>query len=76
MATTREGHPKAKTIPWHAIETGQSVDLYRAGKLHFSGVVDARTKDGEVIWLISQSSERRLFFTAEELVPYLHELTS
>jgi hypothetical protein len=73
VATTIEGHPFAKTIPWHAIEEGQSVALCRAGELYFSGVVDARTEEGDVIWLVSRSSERRLFFRAEELVPYLHE---
>jgi hypothetical protein len=73
VTATKERHPKAKTIPWLALETGQSVDLCRGGELHFSGVVDARTEDGDVIWLISTSSERRLFFAAEELVPFLHQ---
>lgn len=76
MATTSERPREERSIPWHALEKGQSVDLLCAGKLHFTGVVDARTEDGETIWLLSPSSERRLFCAAEELLPLLREPAS
>lgn len=65
-----------KVIPWHDVKPGQTVDLHHAGTVFFSGIVDARTEDGEVIWLINPLNERRLFFSAEGLVPHLHEVTS
>ncbi|SKB43761.1 hypothetical protein SAMN05660473_00684 [Arthrobacter sp. 49Tsu3.1M3] len=60
---------------WTTLEPGQSIDLFLNGVSHFSGVVDARTENGEIIWLIGPQSERRMFHVGEGCVAFIRELS-
>lgn len=52
-------------VRWDAVEPGDSVDLKRNGRTVYSGVVDTRTDDGDVVWVTAPAGGRRLFHIAD-----------
>lgn len=46
---------------WDDVEIGDRVELKKNGAQNFEGVVDARTADGGVVWVIAPPEHRRLF---------------
>jgi len=52
-------------VRWDAVEIGDAVDLRRNGHSIFSGLVDARTDDGDVVWVTAPAGVRRLFHIAD-----------
>ncbi|BCW74344.1 hypothetical protein [Arthrobacter sp. NicSoilB11] len=52
-------------VRWDAVQVGDSVELRRDGHTAFSGLVDARTDDGDVVWVAAPAGDRRLFHIAD-----------
>ena len=50
---------------WDTVETGDAVELRSNGRIVFSGLVDARTDDGDVVWVTAPAGGRRLFHIAD-----------
>ncbi|TLM88201.1 hypothetical protein [Pseudarthrobacter sp. NamE5] len=50
-----------KPVLWHDAEVGEKVSLTRAGRTEYTGVVDAKTAEGEVVWVHNPVGGRRLF---------------
>ena len=46
---------------WDDVQVGESVQLSRNGRIEFTGQVDDRTADGDVVWIKSSLGRRRLF---------------
>lgn len=46
---------------WADVQVGDSVQLSRNGRIEFTGQVDDRTADGDVVWIKSGLGRRRLF---------------
>jgi hypothetical protein len=46
---------------WDEVEIGDTVELRRNGARIHAGLVDARTADGDVVWVIAPAGGRRLF---------------
>ena len=56
---------RVKAPRWDDVETGDSVELRRDGRTAFAGLVDARTDDGDVVWVTAAGGGRRLFHVAD-----------
>jgi hypothetical protein len=54
--TKRAGAPG-----WDDIQVGDSVQLGSCGRTEYAGEVDARTADGDIIWVHNPVGGRRLF---------------
>ena len=52
-------------VRWDTVETGDAVELRSNGCTVFSGLVDARTEDGDVVWVAAPAGGRRLFHIAD-----------
>ncbi|WP_306632396.1 hypothetical protein [Arthrobacter sp. B1I2] len=52
-------------VRWDDVETGDTVELSRDGRAVFGGLVDARTDDGDVVWVTAPAGGRRLFHIAD-----------
>jgi hypothetical protein len=52
-------------VRWDTVETGDAVELRSNGRTVFSGLVDARTHDGDVVWVTAPAGGRRLFHIAD-----------
>ena len=52
-------------VRWDTVETGDAVELRSNGRTVFSGLVDARTEDGDVVWVAAPVGGRRLFHIAD-----------
>jgi hypothetical protein len=50
---------------WDDVEIGDTVELRRNKAPVFAGLVDARTADGDVVWVIAPAGGRRLFHIAD-----------
>lgn len=50
---------------WDDVEIGDSVELRRNKAPVFAGLVDARTADGDVVWVVAPAGGRRLFHIAD-----------
>ena len=50
---------------WDNVDIGDTVELRWNGRAAFSGRVDARTDDGEVVWVTAPAGGRRLFHIAD-----------
>lgn len=46
---------------WDDVQVGESVQLSRNGRIEFTGQVDDRTADGDVVWIKTGLGRRRLF---------------
>lgn len=46
---------------WEDVQVGDQVQLDSSGHVAFAGRVDARTADGEIIWVHNPVGGRRLF---------------
>lgn len=46
---------------WDDVKIGDSVQLRRSGHLEHAGLVDNRTADGAVVWVMSERGSRQLF---------------
>ena len=52
-------------VRWDDVEIGDTVELRRNKARVFAGLVDARTADGDVVWVIAPAGGRRLFHIAD-----------
>jgi hypothetical protein len=50
---------------WDDVEIGDNVELRRNDAPVFAGLVDARTEDGDVVWVVALGGGRRLFHIAD-----------
>ena len=50
---------------WDEVEIGDTVELRRNGARIHAGLVDARTADGDVVWVIAPAGGRRLFHISD-----------
>jgi hypothetical protein len=50
---------------WDDVEVGESVQLSRNGRIEYTGQVDDRTADGDVVWIRSTLGRRRLFHVGD-----------
>jgi hypothetical protein len=50
---------------WDDVQIGDSVQLSRNGRIEYTGQVDDRTADGEVVWIKTGLGRRRLFHVAD-----------
>lgn len=46
---------------WGDVEVGDSVTLTRNGRTEYTGEVDNRTTDGDIVWVRTPVGGRRLF---------------
>lgn len=46
---------------WDDVQVGDIVRLSGAGRAEYAGEVDARTSDGDIVWVYSPVGGRRLF---------------
>lgn len=46
---------------WHDVQVGDKVQLGSGGRTEYAGEVDARTADGDVVWVQGPVGGRRLF---------------
>jgi hypothetical protein len=46
---------------WDDVEVGDSVTLTRNGSTEYTGEVDTRTADGDIVWVRTPVGGRRLF---------------
>ena len=63
--TSRVKSPVKSPVRWDTVETGDAVELRSNGRTVFSGVVDARTDDGDVVWVSAPAGGRRLFHVTD-----------
>ncbi|NUS35068.1 MAG: hypothetical protein HOQ04_01155 [Pseudarthrobacter sp.] len=56
---------RVKAPRWDDVEIGESVELRRNGRTAFAGLVDARTDDGDIVWVTAAAGVRRLFHIAD-----------
>ncbi|WP_142122615.1 hypothetical protein [Arthrobacter sp. SLBN-122] len=52
-------------VRWDNVDIGDAVELRSNGYTAFSGLVDARTDDGDVVWVTAPAGGRRLFHIAD-----------
>jgi len=52
-------------VRWDDVEIGDTVELRRNGARIHAGHVDARTADGDVVWVIAPAGGRRMFHIAD-----------
>ena len=52
-------------VRWDTVETGDAVELRSDGRTVFSGLVDTKTDDGDVVWVAATAGGRRLFHIAD-----------
>ena len=52
-------------VRWDDVDIGDAVELRRNGRTAFSGLVDDRTDDGDVVWVTAPPGGRRLFHIAD-----------
>lgn len=52
-------------VRWDDVDVGDAVELRRNGRAAFSGLVDDRTDDGDVVWVTAPAGGRRLFHIAD-----------
>jgi hypothetical protein len=50
---------------WEDVQVGEAVELNRNGRTAYSGLVDDRTADGEVVWVTAPVGGRRLFHISD-----------
>lgn len=50
---------------WEDVQVGETVELSRNGRTAYSGLVDDRTADGEVVWVTTPIGGRRLFHISD-----------
>lgn len=50
---------------WDDVQVGDSVQLSRNGYPEHAGLVDARTADGDIVWVDAPIGGRRLFHVAD-----------
>ncbi|MHC6594925.1 hypothetical protein [Arthrobacter sp. C152] len=50
---------------WDDVKVGDRVELRRNGRTAFAGEVDARTDDGDIVWVTAPAGGRRLFHIAD-----------
>jgi hypothetical protein len=51
---------------WNCLTHGDSVDIWSFGSFLYTGYVDDRTDDGQVIWVIEcETAVRRLFLRSD-----------
>jgi hypothetical protein len=67
------GRDETITNPWACFEQGESVELALDGVVHFSGAIDTKTADDEIIWLVNSGGERRLFHVHDGYVAVSRE---
>ena len=51
----------ATSSTWDEVQIGDRVHLHGRGRTEYVGEVDARTLDGDIIWVHNPVSGRRLF---------------
>jgi hypothetical protein len=50
---------------WDDVQVGDSVQLSRNGRIEYTGQVDDRSADGDVVWIKTSLGPRRLFHVAD-----------
>ncbi|ABK02028.1 hypothetical protein Arth_0629 [Arthrobacter sp. FB24] len=50
---------------WDDVPVGDSVQLSRNGRIEYTGQVDDRTADGDVVWIKTSLGRRRLFHVGD-----------
>lgn len=50
---------------WDDVQIGDSVQISRNGRIEYTGQVDDRTADGNVVWIKTSLGRRRLFHVAD-----------
>ncbi|MFF1385984.1 hypothetical protein ACFVWT_20725 [Arthrobacter sp. NPDC058288] len=53
------------TTGWDDVQVGDSVQLSRNGRIEYTGQVDDRTADGDVVWIKTSLGRRRLFHAGD-----------
>lgn len=51
---------------WTSLQCGDIVTLHRHGVQCHKGTIDARTEDGQMIWVIDGIGDRRLFHIEDD----------
>ncbi|KIS28803.1 hypothetical protein TV39_02895 [Arthrobacter sp. SPG23] len=62
---TSQNKSVISTRGWDDVQVGDSVQLSRNGRIEYTGQVDDRTADGDVVWIKSSLGRRRLFHVAD-----------
>lgn len=55
------GMNRARGSGWDNVQVGDKVQLVGSGHPKYVGLVDARTADGDIIWVHDRVDGRRLF---------------
>ncbi|MET3174028.1 UNVERIFIED_ORG: hypothetical protein ABIB52_001873 [Arthrobacter sp. UYCu721] len=55
------GIKRAGGAGWDDVQVGDKVQLVGSGRPHYVGLVDARTANGDIIWVHDPVDGRRLF---------------
>lgn len=50
---------------WADVQVGEAVELSRNGRTAYSGLVDDRTADGDVVWVTTPIGGRLLFHISD-----------
>lgn len=50
---------------WDDVQIGDSVQISGDGRIEYTGQVDDRTADGDVVWIKTNLGRRRLFHVAD-----------
>ncbi|MDP9888428.1 hypothetical protein [Pseudarthrobacter enclensis] len=65
-STTNRARPPANSpLRWDAVDIGDAVEIRINGRNVFGGLVDARTEDGDVVWVTAAAGARRMFHVAD-----------
>jgi len=65
-STTNRARPPANSpLRWDAVDIGDAVEIRINGRTVFGGLVDARTEDGDVVWVTAPAGARRMFHIAD-----------
>jgi hypothetical protein len=59
--TMTSGMNRVAGSGWDDVQIGDKVQLLRSGHPEYAGLVDARTADGDIIWVHDPFEGRRLF---------------
>jgi hypothetical protein len=62
---TSQKNQVSSALYWDDVQVGDSVQISRNGHIEYTGHVDDRTADGNVVWIKTNLGRRRLFHVAD-----------
>lgn len=65
IIVTSQKNQVTSALCWEDVEVGDSVQISRNGRVEYTGQVDDRTADGNVVWIKTNLGRRRLFHVAD-----------